>query len=198
MQRYSGNLYQIGQKTGAMDFLALLGVPTIYIEDSQIPTTATVRMRKWATHLQLYRRLEVEDPPSLPGKGARMFTGTFNFEAEASDERRRIGEAKWRMAGLLLGLRGKWTNITSLPTEPLTISDIYTAVNEATPQTLQTWTTNINALSDNDCQSESFIRGYTAGDLTKVEAKLTALKAEYNKPTRIIRKSDGTYASRGS
>lgn len=33
MQRYPGNIVQLGQKTGGMDHGALLGMPTLYIED---------------------------------------------------------------------------------------------------------------------------------------------------------------------
>ena len=203
MERYPGRLYQIGQKTGAMDFPALLGIPTVYIEDSQIPTTATGRMRRWTDPetLQLYRRLEVEDPPSLPGKGARRFTENYNDEEAASNDRRRIGEAKWRMAGLLFELCGKWNDITQgSAKEPECISDIFDAVNRATPQELQTWKTNINALSDDECKNENCIRGYTAEDLTKVEAALTDLRANYSGPASIgkiiIRKPGGKYEYR--
>ena len=200
MERYPGNLYQIGQKTGAMDFPALLGVPTIYIEDSRISTTATGRMRNWTKpgSLQLYRRLEVEDPPSLPGKGARSFTETFVDEVAASDERHHIGEARWRMAGLLFELFGKWTIITGETSEPeqASMNDICDRVYPATDEKLKEWKSNINELSDSDCQSEGCIRGYTAADLEKVKIELEKLKTEYSGPDMIIRKSDGTYATR--
>jgi hypothetical protein len=70
MQRYPGRLYQIGQKTGAMDYMALLGVPTIYIEDAKIPTAASKRMLTWTgdNSIQLYRRLEVSNLPVLSAR----------------------------------------------------------------------------------------------------------------------------------
>ena len=198
MERYPGRLYQIGQKTGAMDFPALLGIPTIYIEDSKISTAATGRMRQWTKpdSLQLYRRLEVMDPPSLPGKGARSFTETFIDDEEgAIKERRLIGEAKWRMTGLLSKFPGQWTNITDLAKVPIAFSDICDVVNGATPEKLQAWKTKINALSDKDCEIEGCIRGYTEDDLITIENELTKMRTEYG-GKMIIRKPGGIYTTR--
>ena len=45
MEKYPGRVYQIGQKTGAMDGPALLGIPTIYLEHKGSPSIE--RMKKW-------------------------------------------------------------------------------------------------------------------------------------------------------
>lgn len=44
MEKYPGKVVQLGQKTVGMDAGALLGMPTVYIDDS---VSEDDRMQKW-------------------------------------------------------------------------------------------------------------------------------------------------------
>ncbi|THG95246.1 hypothetical protein EW026_g6372 [Hermanssonia centrifuga] len=56
------NIVQIGQKTGGMDNAALVGVPTVYIEDVQSRSLA--RMQKWK-EMRRYKGAIVSQPPTV-------------------------------------------------------------------------------------------------------------------------------------
>jgi hypothetical protein len=63
------NVVQVGQKTGGMDNAALIGIPTVYIEDKGSPQSA--RMQKWSNGMKRYKRAEVPEPPTPLGKALR-------------------------------------------------------------------------------------------------------------------------------
>ncbi|KAK7676646.1 hypothetical protein QCA50_020389 [Cerrena zonata] len=65
------NVVQIGQKTGGMDNAALVGIPTIYIEDVKSPSN--FRMKMWVSVLR-YTGAEVSRPPTILGKYLRALT----------------------------------------------------------------------------------------------------------------------------
>ena len=69
MEHYPGRLYQIGQKTGAMDAAALVGIPTVYIEDVDSP--ASGRMENWINAVPFFRRARIKEPPTVLGKAMR-------------------------------------------------------------------------------------------------------------------------------
>ncbi|KAF2738958.1 hypothetical protein EJ04DRAFT_549490 [Polyplosphaeria fusca] len=73
------NVVQVGQKTGGMDNAALVGIPTIYIEDKRSPTSD--RMKKWADVMTLYESAMIELPPTLDGKTSRTRLPEKNFAA---------------------------------------------------------------------------------------------------------------------
>ncbi|PSR81765.1 hypothetical protein PHLCEN_2v6274 [Hermanssonia centrifuga] len=62
------NIVQIGQKTGGMDSAALVGIPTIYVEDVGSPSLA--RMQKWK-EMRRYKGAIVSQPPTALGKKIR-------------------------------------------------------------------------------------------------------------------------------
>jgi hypothetical protein len=64
------NVVQIGQKTGGMDAAALIGTPTVYIEDDG--SFSIFRMQKWANCMPLYQRAAVSLPPTRLGKSIRQ------------------------------------------------------------------------------------------------------------------------------
>ncbi|THG95387.1 hypothetical protein EW026_g6258 [Hermanssonia centrifuga] len=66
------NIVQIGQKTGGMDYAALVGVPTIYIEDVRSPSLA--RMQKWK-EMRRYKGAIVSQPPTIAGNESRRSRG---------------------------------------------------------------------------------------------------------------------------
>jgi len=69
MKLYPERLYQIGQKTGAMDGGALLGIPTVYIEWGS--NNVKARMKDWVAKGSkgpLCLNVDIDMPPSLLGK----------------------------------------------------------------------------------------------------------------------------------
>jgi hypothetical protein len=67
LQRH--DVVQVGQKTGGMDNAALIGVPTVYIEDVKSPQQG--RMVKWSRVMQRYQRAAVSRPPTRLGQALR-------------------------------------------------------------------------------------------------------------------------------
>ncbi|EXJ64843.1 hypothetical protein A1O7_01181 [Cladophialophora yegresii CBS 114405] len=74
MKRYPGSLYQLGQKTGAMDAGALGGIPTLYIEHESSPTFK--RMLPWVETIPFYRCAKINKPPTVQNS-------LSNFDKEA-------------------------------------------------------------------------------------------------------------------
>ena len=71
MERYQGKIVQMGQKSGAMDMAALIGMPTIYIEHKT--SKAVDRMQKWTKSVPWYQRALMETPPSFLGRCIETF-----------------------------------------------------------------------------------------------------------------------------
>ena len=65
---------QVGQKTGGMDNAALLGLPTVYIEDAD--SSAIARMRKWSDRMLRYKPAVIDLPPTRVGKAIRAYEKT--------------------------------------------------------------------------------------------------------------------------
>ncbi|PSR77282.1 hypothetical protein PHLCEN_2v7975 [Hermanssonia centrifuga] len=65
------NVVQIGQKTGGMDNAALVGVPTVYIEDVGSPSKS--RMATWTRDMKRYKGAIVQNAPTALGKALRLF-----------------------------------------------------------------------------------------------------------------------------
>ncbi|WP_067974692.1 hypothetical protein [Nocardiopsis trehalosi] len=65
----AADVIQVGQKTGGMDNAALVGLRTVYLEDSGSPQRE--RMRKWARTFPDYRWGELTLPPTPVGKALR-------------------------------------------------------------------------------------------------------------------------------
>lgn len=64
------DVVQIGQKSRSMDNAALIGIPTVYIEDKQSPSRW--RMQKWEEVMKdRYRWASINHPPSPLGKALR-------------------------------------------------------------------------------------------------------------------------------
>jgi hypothetical protein len=77
------NVVQVGQKTGGMDNAALIGIPTVYIEDEGSPQGA--RMQKWSKEMTRYKRAKVPKPPTPLGKAIRRLpAGTSLADAKKS------------------------------------------------------------------------------------------------------------------
>jgi hypothetical protein len=68
MKHFPGGVVQMGQKSGGMDIAALIGMPTLYIEDEN--SGNNFRMVEWNKHLQLYRPAYIKQPPTVMGKQA--------------------------------------------------------------------------------------------------------------------------------
>ena len=71
---------QIGQKTGGMDSAALLGMPTVYIEDTR--SSSLYRMKKWAEVMDRYKGAYIIEPPTQLGKVMRRFPQMPRDEAK--------------------------------------------------------------------------------------------------------------------
>ena len=61
---------QVGQKTGGMDNAALIGVPTVYIED--VDSFSIKRMEKWSERMKRYQCAKITLPPTRVGKAIRI------------------------------------------------------------------------------------------------------------------------------
>ncbi|PVG03754.1 hypothetical protein CPB86DRAFT_793166 [Serendipita vermifera] len=66
---FEGRIVQMGQKTGAMDAAALLGMPTLFIEEDESPNFK--RMEKWLGSVPGYFRAIIKEPPSPLGRALR-------------------------------------------------------------------------------------------------------------------------------
>lgn len=68
---YPNALYQIGQKTGAMDIGALMGIPTLYLEKKADSDGA--RMKIWAENLPYYDYVDLTEDHTYLGKVLTQF-----------------------------------------------------------------------------------------------------------------------------
>ncbi|KIX99582.1 uncharacterized protein Z520_05158 [Fonsecaea multimorphosa CBS 102226] len=112
MERYPGNLYQLGQKTGGMDHAALIGMPTLYIEEDG--GISGGRMRPWRDlgPKLMYCQAMVEEPPTFLGKAIHSLPKTTGLEPPIllnMETELRKGNpsfrAQWRMFAVLMKLR---------------------------------------------------------------------------------------------
>jgi hypothetical protein len=100
-QRYPKKIMQMGQKTGGMDSAALMGIPTLYIEDKESPSRE--RMLKWVKSVPFYSDASTEEPPSPLGKSLRTLARAYPNDTEATNliASTRIRVAAW--VRLLMG-----------------------------------------------------------------------------------------------
>ncbi|KAK7452780.1 hypothetical protein VKT23_012183 [Stygiomarasmius scandens] len=65
-------IVQVGQKTGGMDNAALVGIPTVYIEDTVSLELSGGRMKRWSDEPKmLYKGAIITQPPGAFGKALR-------------------------------------------------------------------------------------------------------------------------------
>jgi hypothetical protein len=74
-EKFPGDIVQLGQKSGGMDAAALLGIPTIYIEDKKSPNPE--RMKEWINTVPGYHRAFIDEPPSPLGRALRKMPSSI-------------------------------------------------------------------------------------------------------------------------
>ncbi|PVF93294.1 hypothetical protein CPB86DRAFT_790291 [Serendipita vermifera] len=192
-----GKIIQIGQKTGGMDSAALLGMPTIYIEDKRSPTAT--RMVRWIGSVPFYRRAFIENPPTPLGRTLRELTGGF-ADAEIQDIPLRFRVLTWvriltakgdtktdpHLKALEAAI-GKtlWGNIFNMKTM-LENPDI-------SEDALLKWLERMQTMNPEALEAAGVKSGYADTDLEIIKTELSDLKGSLGDPNSIVRNKAGAY-----
>lgn len=205
METYPGNLFQIGQKTGAMDCAALIGVPTLYLEHKGSHSIA--RMRQWVDNVQFYkvpfyRDFEIKLPPSRIGaslcEAAHEFAEKYEI-GKTEQQWRPRPSPKTRLACM----------IYKYPAE-MDVSEVDKVDEAHKKDKVIQWIGTELAEEDLGPNGKLAKRiqttnlslegagpvGYTDDDLIKIKAKMEQLQKDYSAETTIIRTADGSYETR--
>ena len=200
LERYPGRLYQIGQKTGAMDAAVLVGIPTGYIEDVDSP--AKGRMKYWTNKVPFFRRAQIKEPPSVLGKSMRSLDWeikglqdnkvqnlpTFRLK----DTNTPMPRDQWRRIAMLYqGLIELSWDTEGQESGPKKIISITKKSFDAQPETLSELDENIKALTST--QLEALEKTKVRGTLRRIS---TPLKLSLVLLLRIIVSLDRLSATR--
>ena len=207
MARYPGRLYQIGQKTGAMDAAALVGIPTVYIEDEGSP--AKGRMANWIGAVPFFRCAVIKEPPTVLGKAMRsldreikQLQGPPKLAVQIPTSRQKDANTpmprdQWRRIAMLYqGLIEPFSNAKGQHSDPILITNACFAANQAT---LKIWDDQIKALTTKQLKTAikaNLFAGYSPKDLTIIKRVFEEVRADYQKAGSIIRNKGGNYVRR--
>ncbi|PVG03819.1 hypothetical protein CPB86DRAFT_848840 [Serendipita vermifera] len=177
MQRYPGKLIQIGQKTGGMDAAALVGIPTVYIEDKRSPTTE--RMERWTETVPYYRRALVEDPPTSLGKALRRLNLAFEAEDKkrAEELQKDLSSAHRHNIAFIYACWTKLEDIEKVVYDPEPI--VVTLYKAATPHKIEEWMTKIKGFDKAQLEKYGVSRGYIDIDQFTIKTALEFLLKMY-------------------
>ena len=186
LERYPGKVYQMGQKTGGIDAAALVGMPTLYIEDEGSGTRT--RMETWTKSVPFYRCALIKEPPTLLGKALRQLNSLLEKEPTFRKiEGKDIPSRKWRMIALLYFLKPDFTGLTE--GEMNDASKIKNLVIGASKSTMNKW--------DVELTKDDTPRGYTSGNMAIIKQALENLKQDYRSDENaIVRNQNGKYVAR--
>ena len=206
MERYPGRLYQIGQKTGAIDAAALVGIPTLYIEDKDSP--ASSRMENWTKKVPFFCRAQIEEPPTVLGKAMRSIDREIkelrDYRVEQvlpsspqKDPITSMPRDQWRrIAVLYQGLIEPFSAAKGQKSDPVTITNACFTANQAT---LDKWDEQIKALTPEQLKESTKTRlfpGYSQKDLEVIKKSLLVFVKVIRKTGSIIRNQEGKYVPR--
>jgi hypothetical protein len=200
MKQYPGRLFQMGQKTGGMDAGALVGIPTLYIEDKGSPSID--RMRSWTEDVvPFYRAAIIEEPPSLLGRGLRRIEKELKAGELVENDKKGIvkkikevdgkpmSRTNWRRVAMLWYLQelhplGQMEN-TNCKTDVEHYKNMVLDLGDKAMKEKIKWEEIIKeALLDNSklakCQKwVPYEAGYIKKDLIKIQISLNNLVTDY-------------------
>ena len=203
MQKYPGKLFQIGQKTGGMDAGAMVGIPTLYIEDSG--SWSNARMQTWVGRVPFYESALVNEPPTLLGRALRATDAELT---RRSIIRPRLEEGKkprrWAQYFYVLNysasLAGNEVDIMALADEagfPMTgwVPVKWKTIEDTDEMTKKFYAIDAQiAREATSLQDDGYpVKEYSPGkgDIDLLQQKLVNLVASYDKSDAVVRNSSG-------
>ena len=208
MQKYPGKLFQMGQKTGAMDAGAMVGIPTLYIEDEGSGTKT--RMGSWITKVPFYQCALVTEPPTFLGRALRATSAALqNLYPDKNMRPRVFGEKGRRWAQYLYvtdldNIRGGRKVLVPDRKEDIdpvmpTNDPVKSAAIEADlAKKAKVIDSEIVRLRDSLQVDGWVVKGYSPGklDFDLIQRELVNMVTAYNKKGVVIRNSNGDYVQR--
>lgn len=208
MERYTGKIIQMGQKTGGMDASALVGMPTLYIEDEDSPTKS--RMAQWTHDVPGYKSIIVQDPPTSLGKALRALTKALDQEPNDPQTGKKkkfvefFNENNRRMLAMLFALRSKlpevrkaMDNVKLGAGEHTDLERLNSVVQDnSSSKQLEEWKKQIRSLTEDQLKDCGVSKGYTQRDMNIIEKALNDIVPDFENKTTIVRNRDGKYVTR--
>ena len=211
MEHYPGRLYQIGQKIGAMDAAALVGIPTVYTEDVDSP--ASGRIENWIGAVPVFRRALINEPPTVLGKAMRSLDKVIKRLQEKSkqplptcrqkDPNMPMPRDQWRRIVMLYqGLIEPSCDAEGQESDADRINRIMTITKkcfDANEAIRENWDQQIKALTPTQLETSQKTKpfpGYTQEDLNTIKDVFDRVVEDYSKTGSIIRNAEGKYVAR--